>query len=164
MVTFGSDIYKKCIWLDKNILYWRVETAIKATFIMYHFLQGPWIVKFANCFCPLVLLICHNWKLIIAYPHRSLCFKKFKTTTFTAFLISNTVVPNHYSHNTATILNHPHPYLRFHVHLIDMPHSDIQIFFKQQLNWNFKNKFVVDGQYITLAAPLLFLMKALLCK
>ena len=131
---------------------------------MYRFLQGPWIVKFANCFCPLVLLICHNWELLIAYPHRSLCFKKFKTTTFTAFLISNTVVPNHYSHNTTTILNLPHPYLRFQAHLIDMPHSDIQIFFKQQLNWNFKSKFVVDGQYITLAAPLLFLMKALLCK
>ena len=164
MVTFGSNIYKKCIWLDKNILYWRVETGIKATFIMYHFLQGPWIVKFANCFCPLVLLICHNWELLIAYPHRSLCFKKFKTTNFTAFLISNTVVTNHYSHNTTIILNLPHLYLKFQDHLIDLSHSDIQIFFKQQLNWNFKNKFVVDGQYITLAAPLLFLMKALLCK
>ena len=92
MVTFGSDIYKKCIWLDKNILYWRVETGLKATFIMYHFLRGPWIVKFTKCFCQVVLLICHNWDLLIAYPRRSLCFKKFKTTTFTAFLISNTVV------------------------------------------------------------------------
>ena len=150
--------------MDKNILYWRVETGLKATFIMYHFLREPWIVKFTNCFCPLVLLICHNWELIIAYPHRSLCFKKFKTTNFTAFLISNTVVTNHYSHNTTTILNLPHLYLKFQDHLIDLSHSDIQIFFKQQLNWNFKNKFVVNGQYFTLAASLLILMKGLLCK
>ena len=34
-------------------------------------------------------------------PHRPLSFKKIKTTTITAFLIFNTVVPNPYSHSTA---------------------------------------------------------------
>ena len=33
--------------------------------------------------------------------HRPLCFKKIEATTTTVFLISNTVVPNPYSHSTA---------------------------------------------------------------
>ena len=37
----------------------------------------------------------------IACPHKPLCFKKIQTTTTTAFLISNTALPNPYSHSTA---------------------------------------------------------------
>ena len=63
--------------------------------------RGPQIVNIANCFSPLVLSTCHNWELFIARQHRPLCFKKIRTTTTTAFLISNTVAPNPYSHSTA---------------------------------------------------------------
>ena len=48
-----------------------------------------------------VLSTCHNWELLIAWPHRPLCFKKTRTTTTSAFLISNIVVPYPYSHSTA---------------------------------------------------------------
>ena len=43
--------------------------------------------------------------------HRALCFKKIKTTTTTVFLISNTVVPNPYSHSTAFDSQSFAPYL-----------------------------------------------------
>ena len=36
----------------------------------------------------------HDWELLIACLHRPLCFKKIKTTTSTAFAISNAVVLN----------------------------------------------------------------------
>ena len=35
-----------------------------------------------------VLSNCYNWELLIANPHRPLCFKKIRKTTTTAFLIS----------------------------------------------------------------------------
>ena len=68
-------------------------------FIMYYFLWGPWIVKTDNC--PLLLSTCHNWELLFTRPHRPLWFKIIRTTTTTAFLISNTVIPNPYSHSIA---------------------------------------------------------------
>ena len=42
----------------------------------------------------------HIWELLIGCPHRPLCFKKIRATTTTVILISNTVVPNPYSHST----------------------------------------------------------------
>ena len=92
---------RKFIWLDKNVFYWRIKAGLKDDFIMCYFLWGPWIVKIVNCFCPLVLSTCHNWELLITCPRRPLCFKKIRTTTTTAFLISNTVVLNPYSHRPA---------------------------------------------------------------
>ena len=77
----------------------------------------------------------HNWELLIACPKRPLCFKKIRTTTTTGFLISNTVVPNPYSHSTTFDLKFfapLHPYLKFQVRLIDLPQSDIQIFYGLQ--------------------------------
>ena len=73
-----------------------------------------------------------------------------KTTT-TAFKISKTVVPNPYSQVT----------------FLDLLQSDIQILYGRQIDngirqcvgssWTgiFKNKFVVHGQYIRFATPLL---------
>ena len=83
---------------------------------MYYFLQRPPIVKIINCSCPLVLLTCVN-RVLIARPHRPLCFKKIRTSTTTAFLISNTAFPN----------------LKFQVRLIDLSQSDTPYFtvFKQ---------------------------------
>ena len=92
-------IVGKLIWLDKNIPHWRVETGPKDDFIMYYFLRGPWIVKTVNCFCSLVPSTCRNY--LLPKLHRPLCFKNIWTTTTTAFLISNTVVPNLYSHSAA---------------------------------------------------------------
>ena len=43
----------------------------------------------------------HNLELLTACPHGLLSFKKIRTTTAAVFLISNTVVPNPYSHSTA---------------------------------------------------------------
>ena len=48
-----------------------------------------------------MLSTCHNWELLIAHPHRPLCFKKIRTTSTAMLLISNTVVLNPYSHSTA---------------------------------------------------------------
>ena len=103
MVKFDSHIYKKLIWSNKNTFHWVVETGLKDDFIMYYFLWRPSIMKTVNCFCPLVLSICQYWELLIANPHRPLCFKKIRTTTSTAFLNSNTVVLNPYNHSTTFI-------------------------------------------------------------
>ena len=92
---------RKLIWLDKNIFHWRVETGFTNDFIMFKYLQGPWIAKFVNCFGPLVISTCHNWEILITCPHRPLRCKKIRTTTTTAFLISNTVVLNPNSHSAA---------------------------------------------------------------
>ena len=51
--------------------------------------------------CQLVLSICHKWELIFTCSHRPLWFKNIRKTTTTAFLISNTVVPNPCSHSRA---------------------------------------------------------------
>ena len=91
----------KLTWLDKNIFHWIVVTGLKDEFIMYYFLMGPWIVKIVSCFCPMVLSGGHNGEIFIACPHYPFCFKKIRTTTTIAFLISNTVVPNHYDHSSA---------------------------------------------------------------
>ena len=110
---------KKSIWLDKNILNWRVKTDLRNNFIVYYFPRGPWIVKIINCFCPLVLSTCHNGELLIACRHRALCYKKIRTTSTTALLISNVVVPNPYSHHaafdprsTASLFEIPDPFNR----------------------------------------------------
>ena len=93
---------EKSIWLDKKVFHWRVETSLnKDGFIMYYFLQEPRIIKFASCFHSLVISTCHNGKLLITHPQRPWCSKKIRTTTITAFLISNTVVQNSYSNSTA---------------------------------------------------------------
>ena len=54
-----------------------------------------------------------NLELLIACWNRPLCFKKIKTTNTTAFLISNTLIPNPYSHKAIFSLNLLHPYLKF---------------------------------------------------
>ena len=46
--------------------------------------------------------LCKNNLNLSNLSHRLLCFKKIKTTTTTAFLISNTVVLNPYSHSAAS--------------------------------------------------------------
>ena len=91
----------KLTWLDKNTFYGVVEAGLKDDFVMYYFLQGPRIVKINSCFCPMVLSTCHNGELLIFRPHSPLCLKKIRTTTTTAFFISNTVVPNLYGHSSA---------------------------------------------------------------
>ena len=49
----------------------------------------------------IVISTCHNWELLTARAHRTLCFTKIRATTATVFLIPNTVVSNPYSHSTA---------------------------------------------------------------
>ena len=73
----------------------------------------------------------HNWKLLIACPHRPLYFKKIRTTT------TIVVVPNTCRHST--VFNPQsfvplHPYLKFQVCLIDLSKSDIQIPFDLQID------------------------------
>ena len=63
---------------------------------MYYFCESHELWKMST-----VLSTYHNWELLIARPHRALCFKKITTTT-TAFLIFNTVVPNPYSNSTTS--------------------------------------------------------------
>ena len=85
----------------------------------------------------------HNWELLIAFPHRPLCFKKITSTT-TTFLI-----PTQQTGILATIVQHSiltlsHPYLNFKRSL-SVWYSNIlwlsnRWYFavcKQQLNWNF---------------------------
>ena len=77
----------------------------------------------------------HNWKLLIACPHRPLCFKKIRTTTTTMFLIFNTIVFNPYSHSIEFDPQSfaPLPYLS---------QSDIQILYGFQIDngiWQFVN-------------------------
>ena len=122
--------------MDENIFHWRVKTGLTSNFIMYYFLQGTWIMKNVNCFCPMVLSTCHNWELLIAPPHRPLSFNIIKTTTNTAFLISNTVVPNPYSHSKAFDPNLLHPYLKFQVHLTDFSQSDVQMLYRLQIDYS----------------------------
>ena len=74
---------------------------LRMVFIMYYFLQEPRIIKIASCFHSLVISTCHNGELLITHPQRPWCSKKIRTTTITAFLISNTVVQNSYSNSTA---------------------------------------------------------------
>ena len=132
--TIGNHFRTKLIWLDKNIFHWRVEIDLNDDFIMYYFLEGPWIVKIVNCFCPLVLSTCHNWELLISRPHWPLCFKKIRKTTTTVFLFPTqqprilTAIVQH------SILNLSHPYFKFHVRLIDLSQSDIQILYGLQID------------------------------
>ena len=92
---------RRLVWLDKNIFHWRFETGLENDFIMNYLLQGLWIVKIVSCFCPVLMSTCHKWELLITCTYRPLCFKKITTITATIFLISNTVVPNPYSHCTS---------------------------------------------------------------
>ena len=62
-------------------------------------------------------------------PHRSLCFQKIRKTTTTAFLTSNTAVPNPYSHSTAF-----NPQSFAPVCLTDLSQSDIQILYSLQID------------------------------
>ena len=50
-----------------------------------------------NLFTGLIPLCKNNLNL----PHRPICFQKIRATTAAAFLPSNTVVSNPYSHSTA---------------------------------------------------------------
>ena len=99
--------------------------------------------------------------------YRPLCFKKIRTTTTTVFLISNKVVLNPYSHSAAFHHHSFRPLFKFQVCLIDLSQSDIQILYDLQIDngtqqhvnsgWTgiFWNKFMVHGQYIKFATPLL---------
>ena len=138
---------------------------------MYDFLQKPWIWKIANCFCPLMLSTCHNGVLLITPPppllpsthtyiDHSLCFKKIRTTT-TPFLTSKTVVPNPYSHSnfcthTLTLSSFGQICLSL---IFNTLHLQIGNVILQCLNRNwtaiFKNRFVVNGQYIRFTTLLL---------
>ena len=63
--------------------------------------------------CTVLIPLCkNNLNLLISYTDHYYCFKKIKTTTTTVFLISNTVVPNPYSHSTAFDPHLLHPYLK----------------------------------------------------
>ena len=85
---------RELIWLYKQSLRMILSCI---TILLYYCVT--WMVTIVNCFCPLVLTTCHNWELLIAHPHKPLCFHKI-TTLITSFLISNTVFPNPYSHST----------------------------------------------------------------
>ena len=91
---------EKSIWLDKKVFPWRVETSLNKDGF-YHVLFLARIIKIASCFHSLVISTCHNGELLITHPQRPWCSKKIRTTTITAFLISNTVVQNSYSNSTA---------------------------------------------------------------
>ena len=80
-----------------------------------------------------VLSTCHNWGLLITCAHKSLCFKKIRTTTTTAFLIFNTVVPNPYSLSTA-FDSHSFVPLSFRLRLIDLSHCGIQMLYRFQID------------------------------
>ena len=45
---------------------------------------------------------CHKWELLIVQLHRPSYFKNIRTTSITAFFISNKVVLNPYSHSAAS--------------------------------------------------------------
>lgn len=45
---------------------------------------------------------CHKWELLIIQLHRPSYFKNIRTTSITAFFISNKVVLNPYSHSAAS--------------------------------------------------------------
>ena len=62
------------------------------------------------------------------------CFKKIKTITTTAFLTSNTVVPNPYNHSAAFDLQSFTPLSEVPVSLIDMSRSNIQILYDIQID------------------------------
>ena len=67
-------------------------------------------------------------------PTLPLCFKKIRKTTTTVFLFPTqqprilTAVVQH------SILNLSHPYFKFHVRLIDLSQSDIQILYGLQID------------------------------
>ena len=63
----------------------------------------------------------HNWELLITHP--PLCLTKTRPIT-TMFLISNTFVPNPYSHGKTV---DPQFNIKFKVHLMYLPQSYIQI-------------------------------------
>ena len=121
-----------------------------------------WTRKFKHGMIPL----CKN-NLNLPIFHSPLCSKKIKITTTTAFLISNTVVPNPYSHIRAFIPHLSHPYLQFHNCLIDLSQPDIQILYGLQIDhgirqcinsgWTgiLKDKFRVHGQNMRFVTPLL---------
>ena len=117
--------------------------------------------------CPLVLSTCRNWELLFTRPHRPLWFKKIRTITTTAILISNTVVPNPYTHSIAfngqffsQLSELPGPIKRFVLawysilYGLEIGNGILQCVNK---SWNgiFKNKFVVHGLYISFNAPFL---------
>ena len=115
-----------------------------------------------------VLIRLHKNNLNLSIPHKPLCFKKIRLTTTTAvfrFQRSNSESLQPYCSIRSSILCSPN--LKFKVRLIDLSQSDIQILCGLQIDngirqcvnssWSgiFKNKFVVPGQYIRFARPLL---------
>ena len=84
------------VFIYQHFFHWRVETGLKHDFIMYASFEGHDLWRLS-----IVLSTCHNWELLITYPHRPICFKKIRTTTIGVLLISNTVVPNPCSHSAA---------------------------------------------------------------
>ena len=73
-----------------------------------------------------------NWELLIACPHRPVCFKKIRTATTSASIL-NTVVWNQYSIVQNSILNLLHHYLKFQVCFTDLSQSDIQTLYGLQI-------------------------------
>ena len=77
--------------------------------------------------CTVLIPLCKN-NLKLSISLTPLCFKKIRTTTIAAFLIFNTVVPNHYINNTVfnsfSFKSH-----KFKVHLIELSQSDVQILY-----------------------------------
>ena len=86
-----------------------------------------------NLYMVLIPLCKINLSLPISHTDYN-SFKKIKTTTTTAFLISNTVVPNSYSHSTAFNPQYFAPLSKFQVGLIDLSQSDIQILYDLQID------------------------------
>ena len=105
MLMFGSHIYEEN-WFDWIKLFSTEESkqALRMILSLLYYLhycitfcEGPKLWKLST-----VLSTCHNWKVLVARLHRPLlCFKKIRTTSTTVFLISNAVVSNPCSHNTA---------------------------------------------------------------
>ena len=100
----------------------------------------------------IVISTSHNWKLLIARPHRPLRFKKIRTNSTATFLISNTVVPNPYSHRAAFAPHSSPRLLKFQVHLVN---NDIR--YCENSSWSriFRNKSVAHGHYIRCATSIL---------
>ena len=91
-----SELYQHMYSYTSIFFTAELKQALRMILSMYYFCESHELWKMST-----VLSTFHNWELLIARPHWLLCFKKIRTTTTTAFLIFNTVVPNPYSNSTA---------------------------------------------------------------
>ena len=100
----NTQIQKSVHGIDSSML----KLLEFANLFVLFFLPCTWMILSCITSCEghklwklskLVLSICHIWELLFIPRHRLLWFKKIRTATTAVFLISNTVIPDLYSHN-----------------------------------------------------------------